>query len=90
MKRKLLNRFSELLAIKERQVGRSISQREVAESIGASTRTINKIAQNKADEYLHRVTFEKLMDYFGVDHSEMFTTEMVDDPETERTVIEAA
>lgn len=82
MAKHLRNRFKELLAVKERREGRTISQREVAKEIGAALNTVNNIAQNKPIQYMHRITIEKMLTYFNVSHNEFFeTVEESDDDE---------
>lgn len=87
MKRRTIkNRFSELLAIKERREGRSISKQEVADTIGASFNTIQALAINRGNKYLHRETIEKLLEYFDVSHHEFFETVISETEEGEDTV----
>ena len=45
------NRFNELLAVKERKEGRSISRRQIAEDTGISLSSVHNWATNQVTRY---------------------------------------
>lgn len=82
VEKRVVNRFRELLAIKERREGRRISQREVARVIGLSKYTVDTYARNEVTRF-DETTLRTLCDYFGCEVGELLVTEEVLSPESE-------
>lgn len=88
-KRIVANRFSELLAIKERREGRTIPRREVMERTRLSKLTIDSYARNDVTRYDQHVIIA-LCDYFECLPGDLLVIEEVDsNPEMQRTPIPA-
>lgn len=86
---RLYNRLTELMAKKGRLEGRTISQREIAETVGVDKNTINSLAHNR-QSFINRDLAEKLMTYFNVDHTEFFETVVVEEEDDEVSVVAVA
>jgi len=74
--KRVLNRFRELLAIKERREGRYISQRTVAEETGLAKTTVDRYARNEVSRYDEDVILT-LCNYLGCDVSDLLVIEEV-------------
>ncbi len=89
MKKRIKNRFTELLAIKSRQEGRRISQREVAETLNIAKGTIDRIALNKTTRYDEHVILA-LCNYLGCDIGELLYIEDVPEEGQTKTLLATA
>lgn len=69
-KYRIANRFRELLAIKGRNEGKNISQREVAEVTGLSKTTVDRIARNETSRYDEHVLLA-ICNYFDCSVGEL-------------------
>lgn len=76
------NRFRELLVIRGRKEGRTISQREVAAVTGLAKTTVDRYARNEVTRY-DTDALLALCEYLGVGIGELLVIEEIDSPETE-------
>jgi DNA-binding Xre family transcriptional regulator len=75
---RIVNRFSELVAIKERRDGRKWTYREISEVTGVNPATLTKFARQRHDA-MDLETLAKLCDFLGVPVGD-FLVIMPDDP----------
>lgn len=87
-KRIIINRFRELLAIKERKEKRTISQREVAAVTGIAKTTVDRYARNEVLQYDVKVLL-LMVDYLecGLGDFLAVETEEIEDPEIKTPLI---
>lgn len=86
---RIVNRFKELLAIKERRENRSISQRDVAEELGLAKTTVDSYARNDVTRFDSHVVM-KLCNYLGCSVGDLLVMEQVDEtPEHESPLLVA-
>jgi putative transcriptional regulator len=78
MKRRLRNRFFHLLSEKERQLGRRITNKEIAQATGISAHTIGSWFRNEVTKFEAPIV-ERLCDYFDCDLGELLYFERVDE-----------
>jgi len=76
--RVLVNRFKELLAVKERREKRKISQREVARETGLTKRTVDSYAKNSLTRYDAPIVL-KLCNYLGCTPGDLLVIEEVEE-----------
>ena len=88
MERRVVSRFRELLAIKERRENRRISQREVARDTGIPKTTIDRYARNEVARF-DEPTIRGICDYFDCTVGELLVIEEIEIPETESTLTPA-
>jgi DNA-binding Xre family transcriptional regulator len=86
MTKRIKNRFTELLAIKSREVGRRISQREVADTLNIAKGTIDRIALNKTTRYDEHVILA-LCNFLGCDIGDLLFIEEVPDEEGQQKTL---
>lgn len=83
VKMQIINRFKELLAIKERRERRSISQREVSRELGLAKTTVDSYARNEITRFDADVVIA-LCNYLGCSVGDFLVIEEVNEtPETE-------
>src|SRR5690606_119756 len=75
--RKVRNRLLELIQERERQIGRRIKQRDIAQFVGVSDRTIISWIRNEVTRFDGNV-IEGLCAYFNCDISDLLYFEWVD------------
>jgi transcriptional regulator with XRE-family HTH domain len=75
MKRqRLVNRFQELVAVKERREGRRISQRTAAEEMGLTQVTIGRYSRNELSRYDESIVLA-MCNYLGCTVGELLVIE---------------
>lgn len=81
----LENRLTELLAIKSRKEGRTISLREMGREIDVSANALSRIARNATRRFDEDILL-KIFEYLNVTHAEFFITviETEDDKEGQK------
>lgn len=62
----LMNRLAEHIAVKERQTGRRISNRQIAKDTDIAKTTVDAYIRNDREQYDRRIVI-KLCEYLGVD-----------------------
>jgi transcriptional regulator with XRE-family HTH domain len=80
MTQRIVNRYQELLARKERHEGRRITQRTAAEETGLTTVTIGRYARNEVSRYDEPILLI-LCNYLGCTIGEFLVMEDVDNEE---------
>ena len=88
-KKRLKNRFSELLAAHERKTGRKWTYEDVSKATGVSQNTLSAYAQNKVRRF-DAVTVEPLLDFFGCDVSDFFVLEEVEETQGQAVAVAVA
>jgi transcriptional regulator with XRE-family HTH domain len=92
MTQRIVNRYQELLARKERREGRRITQRTAAAETGLTTTTIGHYARNEISRY-DEPTLLILCNYLGCAVGEFLVMEDVDNeeesPENETALVPA-
>lgn len=83
----IVNRFRELLAIKERHEKRKLSQRTVAEETGLSKSTVDRYARNEITRYDEDVVLT-LCQYLGCQPGDLLVIEEVEGDDTALPEIE--
>ena len=88
-RRRLTNRFSELLAAKARREGRGrISIAEVVKETGLARNTVDGYVHNTSSRYDAPVILA-LCDYLGCSPAEFFVVEQVEAPEYKTALLHA-
>lgn len=77
MTQRIVNRYEELLAIKERREGRRITQRVAAKETGLTTTTIGRYSRNEVTRYDEPIVL-MLCNYLGCTLSEFLVVEEFD------------
>lgn len=80
-KRRIINRFSELVAVKGRRDGRRISNRDVARATGLSTTTVNDYANNAVTRFDAHIML-KLCSFLDCTPGELIVIEEIEEPES--------
>lgn len=73
-KKRIVNRFAELLAIKSRKEGRKISRQEVADAIGVSRSALDSYARNEVTRFDAPIVLA-LCNYFECEPGDLLVTE---------------
>lgn len=76
MRRRVVNRFAELLAIKERREGRTWTRRELETDTGISLTSIQNWIHNRNTQY-SIVQIEAIAKFLGVQPGDLFMWEEV-------------
>lgn len=78
MSKRVVNRFAELLAIKERREGRTWTRRELEEDTGISLTSIQNWIHNRNSQY-SAVQIDALAKFLGVEPGDLFMWDEVQD-----------
>lgn len=81
MTQRIVNRYQELLAVKERREGRRITQRTAAAETGLTTTTIGHYARNEVSRYDEPIVLA-MCNYLGCTVGEFLVIEEVNEDET--------
>ena len=81
MMKRMLNRFRELLAIKERREGRNISQRVAAKEMGLAKTTVDRYARNEVSRYDEPIVLA-MCEYLECELGDLLVIENVESGET--------
>jgi len=76
-KKRIVNRYTELLAIKERKERRTYSNRQVAEILGVAKNTVDSYARNEITRYDEHVVLG-FCDFLGCSLHEFLVIEQVE------------
>lgn len=91
-KTRIVNRFRELLAVKERREGRNISQRVAAEEMELSKTTVDRYARNEVTRYDEPIVLA-MCNYLGCTVGEFLVIEEIaneeESPENETALAPA-
>ena len=71
MAKKIVNRFAEHLAVKERRESRKITQRDIEAETGIAKTTVGRYLRNESKFYETRVV-AIICKYLGIDPSDFF------------------
>lgn len=89
MSKRVVNRFAELLAIKERREGRTWTRRELEADTGISLTSIQNWIHNRNSQY-SAVQIDALAKFLGVEPGDLFIWEEHENGDTESPEIETA